>query len=194
MESHPAVVQAAARRGADHGFAYSCEPTVGALLAVLAAATPPTARILELGTGFGVGTAWLAHGLAGRQDVRLVTVERDKAIADEVAAYAWPVPVEVLTGDVESLLPTLGTFDLIFADAEGGKWSGLDLTIAALRPGAVLVVDDMDLDRYSEDSHRAAVDAVRQSLTGDPDLTAVELPTASGIILATRSSPSILHI
>ena len=34
--------------------------------------------------------------------------------------------------DAEALLPELGAFDLIFADAPAGKWTGLDRTLAAL--------------------------------------------------------------
>jgi predicted O-methyltransferase YrrM len=32
-----------------------------------------------------------------------------------------------------------GRFDLIFADAQGGKWEGLDGTVAALRPGGLML-------------------------------------------------------
>ena len=42
-----------------------------------------------------------------------------------------------------ALFDELGQFSLIFADAPGGKWEGLDRTIAALEPGGLLVVDDM---------------------------------------------------
>ena len=41
----------------------ACEPGVGRLLAVLAAAVPVYGRILEMGTGVGVGTAWIVYGL-----------------------------------------------------------------------------------------------------------------------------------
>ncbi|MFG1608542.1 O-methyltransferase [Actinoplanes sp. NPDC049265] len=177
MPDQPAGVTAARRRAGEHGFAYSCDPVVGRLLATLAAAVPLDGRVLELGTGFGVGTAWLFHGLAGRDDVRLVTVDR---------VLSWRPPFEVRVGDAEALLPGLGTFDLIFADAEGGKWSGLDLTLDALRPGGVLVVDDMDPARYTDPAHVAAVGLVRDTLHTDPRLVTCELGAGSGIMIATR--------
>jgi predicted O-methyltransferase YrrM len=182
----PPVVRDAVRRAAALGFPHSCEPAVGALLAVLAASVPAGGRILELGTGAGVGTAWLAHGLTGRADATINSVERDGRLAELAAAVPWPVVVEVHTGDAETLLPVLGVFDLVFADAEGGKWTGLDLTIAALRPGGVLLVDDMDLARYPDERHAAAVFRVRESLLTDPRLVAAELPAATGLIVATR--------
>src|SRR3954463_9788523 len=44
------------------GFNMISEPKVGAFLAVLAA-SKPSGRLLELGTGTGHGTAWLLSGM-----------------------------------------------------------------------------------------------------------------------------------
>ncbi|MFK3979640.1 O-methyltransferase [Micromonospora sp. NPDC050397] len=178
------------RRAAEKDFQFSCEPLVGQMLAMLAAAAPRNARILELGTGAGVGTAWLAHGVDGRPDVRIVTVEQASHLAEAVAGYRWPRSVEFRVGDAEALLPELGTFDLVFADAEGGKWSGLELTVRSLRLGGVLVVDDMDLDRYPDPAHKAHVTGVRQALCTDRRLLAVELAVGSGVIVASRATRS----
>lgn len=184
---HPKRVTAALERARENGFSYSCEPLIGRLLATLAAAVPEGGRILELGTGVGVGTAWLVEGLGERDDTCLVTVEHDAETAALAARSDWPRWVEPRIGDAERLLPELGGFDLIFADAEGGKWSGLDLTLAALRPGGVLLVDDMELSRYERADHRAIVEGIRNTLTSDPRLVAVDAVAAGGFILATRS-------
>ena len=61
----PALVAAATDRARSAGFPLSCEPAVGQLLA---AHLPAGARVLELGTGAGVGTAWIASGLLPRDD------------------------------------------------------------------------------------------------------------------------------
>jgi predicted O-methyltransferase YrrM len=45
----------------------------------------------------------------------------------------------------------LGTFDLIFPDAPGGKIFKLRKPIAALNPGGTLIVDDMDLHLHDDD-------------------------------------------
>jgi predicted O-methyltransferase YrrM len=55
----------------------------------------------------------------------------------------WPSFVGPRHGDALEVLAEGGTFDLIFADAPGGKWEGLDRSVAALRPHGLLVVDDM---------------------------------------------------
>ena len=180
----PEAVLAAERRAVERSFAHSCEQATGRVLAVLAASVRAGGRVLELGTGVGVGTAWVVSGLEGREDVEVVTVEHDQALAELVRST--DLPVTVLTGDAEALLPGLGTFDLVFADAEGGKWTGLDRTVAALAPGGVLLVDDMDLSRYHRTDHVAAVTAVRDALVGHPDLVTAELPVGTGLLVSTR--------
>jgi demethylmenaquinone methyltransferase/2-methoxy-6-polyprenyl-1,4-benzoquinol methylase len=182
----PAVVRAAADRAADAGFTLSCEEPVGRLLATLAAAVPAGGRILELGTGFGVGTAWLVHGLGERTDVTVTTIELDAERSARARVGIWPGWVDWRVGDARELLPRLGVFDLVFADAEGGKITGLDLTLAALAPGGMLLVDDMDPARYPEPERRAAALGVRRALLADPRLRAAELHAASGVILSAR--------
>lgn len=185
MDVPPLVAQAQQRADA-HAFGYSCEPLTGQLLAVLAAAAPAGARILELGTGMGVGTAWALDGLAGRDDVTLVTVEQDPKTAGLAAEAPWPEWVEPRTGDAVALLPELGTFDLVFADAEGGKWTGLDRTLAALREGGVLLLDDMDPARYTRPEHHESIAGVRAALQADTGLAIVDLLVGSGLVIATR--------
>jgi demethylmenaquinone methyltransferase/2-methoxy-6-polyprenyl-1,4-benzoquinol methylase len=184
----PEVVVQALRRAQDAGFGLSCEPVAGALLATLAAAVPPRARVLELGTGSGVSLAWITHGLRGRADVSVISVERDERIARIAAASSWPAWVDLRVGDAVALLPGLGSFDLIFADAQGGKWIGLDLTVAALRERGVLVVDDMDPALHQE--HEAAIDSVRRTLLSDGRLMTADLPAGSGLMVAAKREGS----
>ena len=182
----PTLVTVALARATALGFTLSCEPEVGRLLATLAAGVPGDGRILEMGTGAGVGTAWLAMGLAGRADVELVTIELDPRIARAAADGPWPPNVRFETGNVLERLDGLGRFDLIFADAQGGKWLGLDRTIAALTPGGVLVVDDMIVPDSADAEHRANQERVRRTLLAHADLVACELAVSSGIMIASR--------
>ncbi|MYH72192.1 MAG: SAM-dependent methyltransferase [Acidimicrobiia bacterium] len=156
------------------------------MLAVLAATTPFGGRILELGTGFGVGLAWILTGLGSRIDVEVVSIERDAERIAFLTEVDLPAHSSIVEGDIEALLPALGQFDLIFADAEAGKWTGLELTIAALAPQGLLLVDDMDVSRYDSAQGRSTVKNVRKVLMTDSRLVAVELDVASGIILASR--------
>src|SRR5262245_12034152 len=60
--SEPTVLPAILGDTAAHGFGMASEHRVGALLRVLAASRP-AGRVLELGTGTGVGAAWLLEGM-----------------------------------------------------------------------------------------------------------------------------------
>src|SRR5688572_6759782 len=121
MTALPDGVIAAQQRGAVSGFAFSCDDGTGRLLSVLAAAVPKGGRILEIGTGVGSGCAWMLHGLGSRTDVELVSVEFDEDVAAVAAQGEWPPHVRLLVGDIAELMPSLGSFDLIFPDAPAGK-------------------------------------------------------------------------
>ena len=79
----------------------------------------------------------------------------------------------------------MGTFELVFADAPGGKLTNLEGTIGALQPGGILVVDDMDLSRQEDPDIRVALTRVRKSLVGHSELVVAELEAGSGIIVST---------
>ena len=187
--TEPPLVAAAAARARRADFLFSCDPVVGRLLAVLAAHLPERARVLELGTGTGVGTAWIVSGLLPRTDVTVLTVEHDPQTAALAAGGDWPSFVELRHGNALEVLVQGGAFDLIFADAPAGKWHGLDRTIAALVPHGVLIVDDMTPLPDWTDSQRDAQERVRRTLLAAAELTSVELACGSGVILSVRGSP-----
>ncbi len=164
----------------------SSEPGVGALLAALAAAAPEAARIAELGTGAGVGLAWIVYGLGERDDASVFTVDTNEELLATVATAGWPSYVEFVHDDGVNAVREFAPFDLVFADAAGGKLEGLDVTIDALTPGGVLIVDDMDPARHVDDGLSEPLGAVREQILGDPLLVAAELDFASGVIVATK--------
>ena len=181
----PSLVREASARARREGFSLSCDPAAR-LLAVLAAHLPAGARVLELGTGTGVGTAWIAAALLPRTDVTVITVEKDPGTAALAAQGDWPGFVELRCADALDVLGEAGSFNLIFADAQGGKWEGLDRTIAALAPHGMLIVDDMTATPQWDTEQHARQQQVRQVLLTSPLLTSVELRHGSGVILSTR--------
>ena len=186
MTTVPAWVNNARATAARSGFGYSCDDRVGRLLAVLAASVPADGRILELGTGAGVGTGWLVHGLGDRFDVEVLTVEIDPGIAAHAQAQPWPAWVRFVVGDAIEVMPSAGKFDLVFADAQGGKWERIDLTVGVLRPGALLVVDDMTPENSWTADQASKQAEVRRALLDHPSLTCAELGWATGVILCAR--------
>ena len=115
-------------------------------------------------------------------------MEVDPRTAAVAATEDWPSSVTVHVADAVEALPRLGSFDLIFADAQGGKTERLDLTISALAPGGHLLVDDMapKPGNALHESLWPQIEHVRERLLTDPRLRSAELAFASGVILATK--------
>jgi predicted O-methyltransferase YrrM len=170
------------------GFDMPSEAGTGAMLRLLAAAKPD-GRLLELGTGTGLATAWLLDGM-GRQ-ASLVSIDTDPDVQAVARAVLGGDPrVAFLIGDgldyVRAQPPA--SFDLIFADAWPGKYEGLDQALALLRPGGLYVVDDMSRQPNWPEGHQPRVDVLAARLKSHPDLTTVALGWASGLVIAARRS------
>jgi predicted O-methyltransferase YrrM len=109
------------------------------LLQVLAGQRGRT-RVAEIGTGCGVGSAWILSALD--PDVAFVTVELDARRAAEAADLLSGDPnAAVLQGDWQEVLPGEAPFDLLFAD--GGRSKYHEELLGLLAPGGTLVLDDL---------------------------------------------------
>ena len=103
----------------------------GSLLRTLAA-SKPKGKLLELGTGTGLATAWLLSGMA--RESRLITVDQDARVASVAKKHLGDDPrVTFLMEDAGPWLEGASDyrFDLIFADAWPGKYKSLLRPIAA---------------------------------------------------------------
>lgn len=157
-------------------FERSCEPEVGALLHALAAQRRRE-RVGEIGTGAGVGTAWIASVLA--PGVPLFTVENDPARAAAARdLFAEDPDVHVLEGDWRQLEDE-APFDLLFVDARPAK--GDPDVVGLLAPGGTAVLDDFT-PGYADP------DPLRELWLGHSDLAAVELAVSAtmAVIVAVR--------
>jgi hypothetical protein len=74
----------------------------------------------------------------------------------------------------------------VFADARGGKGTRLDLTIAAIKAGGNLLLDDMA--KFDEDDPKvyAMLDTIRGTLSQYPDLVCCEMAWATGMVLCAK--------
>ena len=180
----PPLVSRALALAEAQQFTASCIAEVGRFLAALAA-TIVDGTLAELGTGCGAGTAWLASGL--QPGARLVTVERDEVRAAAVAAlFAGEAAITVLRGEWSAILDH-APFALLFADTPA-KYEEPERLLAALRPGGVIVLDDLTPVAQWPEAWRGQRDPVRDFWLSDPRLLATEILTTpdTAAIIATR--------
>jgi predicted O-methyltransferase YrrM len=174
------VIQA---RTAALGFDMPSEANTGALLGLLAASRPG-GRLLELGTGTGLATAWLLDGMD--VSARLISVDVDPVVQGVARDLLRDDRVRFVLGDGLDYVRSqqASSFDMIFADAWPGKYEGLDETLALLKRGGLYVIDDMSPQSNWPDGHQANVDGLLARLEARADLVVTRLAWASGLVLA----------
>jgi predicted O-methyltransferase YrrM len=176
----PPLVARAVSAARQAGFGYSCLPSHGRLLQLLAGGISDGA-IGETGTGCGVGLAWLASG--ARPGVRLVSIEHDEQRAALARAMFAGVPaVTVLHGDWRELQGS-GPFGLLALDG-GGQGKGDPESMLApdewLVPGGALVIDDFTPATAWPPMFDGQPDAARLRWLQHPHLLATEIRTEPG--------------
>ena len=147
----PDLVRRAVKLARELSFENSCHPGYGRLLRVLAARG---GRVLETGSGCGVGTAWMLSGLPS--DATLTTVEVDPTRAAAVKAlFAGDSRVRVIEGDAAKILLD-GPFDFFFMDGGFAAETGLDPVVDLLTVGGVVVKDDLKFGTNPQSDPRKA--------------------------------------
>src|SRR5262245_42248762 len=139
------VLQDIARAGEQEDLPL-VDAEVGALLRVLALAIGAT-RILEIGTAIGYSGIWLAGALppAGM----LFTIEMDETRArrarENFARAGLADKASVMVGDAQRMVAKVsGPFDFVFQDGAKQLYTPLlDRLVALLRPGGLLVTDNV---------------------------------------------------
>lgn len=181
MLPEPPLVGRARAVAAELGFEKSSSPEAGRLLHLLASQRGRE-RVGEIGTGTGVGTAWLAAGLA--PGAALYTAEPDAEQARAAAElFAADRDVHVLHGPWREVLPAHAPFDLLFYDG-GGKRdpaSEAEEVVSLLAPGGTVVLDDFREGRVN--------DPLREWWLGHPRLVGLELRVspAEAVLVCVRA-------
>jgi predicted O-methyltransferase YrrM len=172
---------------------------VGALLRVLATAAGAS-RILEVGTCIGYSGIWLAGAL--RPGGMLLTMELDpdraKIARGNFARAGLADRVNVMVGDAERLVAKVsGPFDLIFQDGAKRLYGPLlDRLVALLRPGGLLVTDNVLWDGevvpgYTQTPRRKpddtkAISDYNVRLNAHPDLLTSTVPLRDGVAISVK--------
>jgi predicted O-methyltransferase YrrM len=194
------VLDAIARDG-EAGHLPLVDAEVGALLRVLATAIGAT-RILEIGTCIGYSGIWLAGALPPHG--MLITMEKDAERAAIAKANferaGLSDRVSIMVGDAAlKLVKVSGPFDLIFQDGHKPLYNTLlDPLVARLRPGGLLVTDNVlwdgevvpgftDAPANNVDDTRA-ISEYNQRLASHPQLLTSIVPLRDGVAISVKKS------
>jgi predicted O-methyltransferase YrrM len=186
FSSEPPALAGILRDGARVGFRLASESRTGSLLRVLAG-SKPGGRLLELGTGTGVATAWLLAGMDAA--TRLETVDSDPSVVEVARIHLGGDPrvrFNIAEGGDWLRRWSGGPFDLVFADAWSGKFSDLDAALRLLAIGGLYVIDDLLPQPSWPDGHGPRIEPLLAELEGRPDLACVRLAWSSGLAVAVK--------
>jgi len=168
------------------GFTMASEPLTCSLLRTLAA-SKPSSRFLELGSGTGLSTAWLLDGMDAES--HLTTADNDESLLSILQANLGADPrLKVVCSDGDDYLRALRGehFDFIFADTWTGKYRLLHDALELLNPGGLYVIDDMLSQPNWPEGHAEKVADLVATLEQMEGFRVTKLSWASGVILATK--------
>lgn len=157
----------------------------GSLLKTLAA-SKPSGRFLELGTGTGLATAWIVAGLDNKSS--LLTIENNSLLIGVAKKYITDSRVEFMLADAyEWIAGYQGEkFDFIFADAMPGKYDLFDETMGILKHGGLYIIDDMLPQPNWPPGHENKVDEFIKRLEERNDLLLTKMNWSTGIIIVSK--------
>ena len=186
MKKLTKILEQIEQDGRDIGFDQVSDKSVGALLATLCA-SKPSGKFLELGTGCGLSTVWMAEGMDAQS--QLISVDNDeKVIAIAKEHLSEDKRITFICDSGESVIDDTedNSIDLIFADTWPGKYHYLEEALALLKVGGIYIIDDMLPQENWPEGHEKKVDALVNHLHERDDFKVVKLNWASGVMIATK--------
>jgi predicted O-methyltransferase YrrM len=167
------------------GALEALDPATARFISLLAV-SKKAKTIVEVGTGFGYSTLWLAYAAASTGG-KVISCEMDATKAQaaqanidraNMAAY-----VEIITGDARELLRhRQETVDLLFIDAEFGQYETyFDVVYKRMGVGSAIVADDVveaesDLMDYTT------------YVQNHPNLESVTIPVGQGLEFSVKTA------
>ncbi len=167
-------------------FPMASDVYTGSLLKTLAA-SKPGGRMLELGTGTGLATAWIVAGMD--RSSTLVTIDNNALLIDVARENIIDDRVEfILTDGYDWITNYNGRkFDFIFADAMPGKYDLFEETISLLNVGGLYIIDDMLPQPNWPQGHDQKVADLISMQESREDLKLTKLNWSTGIIIITKA-------
>jgi caffeoyl-CoA O-methyltransferase len=171
-------------------------PAVGRLLFVLARAIRAR-RVIELGSGFGYSAYWFARAVG--PDSTVILTEGDPGRASQAANFlkrgGLDDRVRIEVGDGLEIIDRIGgEFDIVFNDIDKKDYPRvLDKAAAALRPGGLLICDNMlwfgsVIDDTADEPSARGVKELTRLLYASEEFDTVLIPIRDGVTVSTYRS------
>lgn len=169
------------------GFTMASDIQTCSLLKTLAS-SKPSGKLLELGTGTGLSTAWILDGMDSNST--LISFDNDERVLKIAQKYlGQDKRLTLILSDGEDWVKNnFGQkFDYIFADTWHGKYLLLDEVLEMLNKGGLYIVDDMLPQSNWPDGHQEKAINFIKYLESSTDLTLTKINWATGIIIAVKN-------
>ena len=168
------------------GFTMASDVLTCSLLRTLAA-TKPSGKFLELGTGTGLSTAWILDGMDSISS--LISVDNDPAFVEIAKMYLGNddrLNLVVSDGGKWIEENKAQKFDYIFADTWHGKYLVLDEALSMLNKGGLYIIDDMLPQQNWPEGHQEKATNLIRYLEKREDLVLTKQVWSTGIVIAVK--------
>jgi predicted O-methyltransferase YrrM len=168
------------------GFTMASDVLTCSLLRTLAA-SKPSGKFLELGTGTGLSTSWILDGMD--DDSSLISIDNESKfleIAKRFLGNDNRLNLISIDGGKWVEDNKQQKFDYIFADTWHGKYLLLDEVLSILNKGGFYIIDDMLPQPNWPDGHQEKVINLISYLETRGDLLLTKQVWATGIIIAVK--------
>lgn len=168
------------------GFTMASDILTCSLLRTLAA-SKPSGRFLELGTGTGLSTSWILDGMDDSST--LISIDNEAGflgIADRFLGMDKRLSLVCTDGEEWIMNNRHQKFDYIFADTWHGKYLLLDEALAMLNEGGLYIIDDMLPQPNWPEGHHEKAEKLVKELEAREDLRLTKLVWATGIVIGVR--------
>jgi predicted O-methyltransferase YrrM len=169
------------------GFTMASDVLTCSLLRTLAA-SKPSCKFLELGTGTGLSTSWILDGMD--KDSSLISLDNEPKyleIAQRFLSNDPRLSLKNVDGDEWINQNRHLKFDYIFADTWPGKYLLLNEVLSMLNKGGFYIIDDMLPQPNWPEGHDLKVAKLIDELEKREDIRITKQLWATGIILAVKN-------
>ncbi|MEO4053889.1 methyltransferase domain-containing protein [Solibacillus sp. CAU 1738] len=180
----PNIVFECKKLAEDYDFKDSCSDEVGRLLSVLVGQVKQ-GKILEVGTGYGVGSSWIISTIA--PSVEFISIDNSEEKIALVSDVIKGPQVEFVCGDWQEII-NKGPFQFIFADAAVVKNKEAEMLVSTLGNGGMVLLDDFTPEEHWPEEWKGKPDLTREFWLNHPGLISTEiyLTPKTSAILATK--------